>query len=582
MLIDIVKMRVLLSCLLVLVFRPMVIVADDNKPPNVGNGDTIVLTAQEIRAMQALKIADVLNHVPGVKAGDASVSIHGSYKVKVFVDGRPINDPTSSHGGIRWDMVSPDEVERIEILRGKGGMAYGQDAAGGVVLITTRRERRWSGNVKCYAGNFETFHARGTANAAVGPVAGGVSWGYETTGGYDVNNDKEIRRVGLKLDHAREESGRRMGFSADLVRDERGLNGLPQRPTPFARKESRNTALALHAQLSRIKTQTTYNEGSTHNTDTSTGLDRTLRVSKLGQDLSTVLQTTKWGDLSCGASFSWDRADGNSFEDQQEQGLSVYAAQNLALPGGGATLTFGVRANYHSDFDSTLNPEIKVVYRKPSWRLTGSYSRTENIPSFHQRYNETSSTRPNPDLSMERADNFSLAFFATPHPDFSFSLTGFYNLLSDRITYVTGDDGIGQYQNFGSVLYAGGDAAVNAKLTDSLKLKAAYTYLQAKDRDTGLWIPAKARHTAHATLFWQPCAPLSVVITGTYSSKVYRNKANTRHVPAYAIAEVRAEYGFQRWSVFVEITNLLDKTYYYADGLLAPPLIWVAGVNWRF
>ena len=34
-------------------------------------------------------------------AGDTSVSIHGSSKVKVLVNGRSINDPTSSHGKIR-------------------------------------------------------------------------------------------------------------------------------------------------------------------------------------------------------------------------------------------------------------------------------------------------------------------------------------------------------------------------------------------------------------------------------------------------------------------------------------------------
>ena len=46
----------------------------------------IVVTGEEIRLMKANKMADVLNHVPGVTAGDSSVGIHGSYKVKVLVD----------------------------------------------------------------------------------------------------------------------------------------------------------------------------------------------------------------------------------------------------------------------------------------------------------------------------------------------------------------------------------------------------------------------------------------------------------------------------------------------------------------
>lgn len=88
--------------------------------------DTVVVTAEEIEKLQAHTMADVLNTIPGLSAGSSSVSIHGNYKVKVFLDGRPLNDPTSSHGGIRWHLVSPSDKERMEILRGKGGVRYGQ------------------------------------------------------------------------------------------------------------------------------------------------------------------------------------------------------------------------------------------------------------------------------------------------------------------------------------------------------------------------------------------------------------------------------------------------------------------------
>ena len=67
--------------------------------------DTIIITADDIKEMNVHKISDVLSQVPGVKAGSTFVSIRGSYKVKVMVDGRPINDPTSSHGGVKFDLV---------------------------------------------------------------------------------------------------------------------------------------------------------------------------------------------------------------------------------------------------------------------------------------------------------------------------------------------------------------------------------------------------------------------------------------------------------------------------------------------
>jgi iron complex outermembrane receptor protein len=552
----------------------------DDRSKMTDNGDTIVLTAEDIGATKALKIADVLNHVPGVKAGDSSVGIHGSYKVKVYLDGRPINDPTSNHGGVNWDLLSPDDVVRIEILRGKGGLLYGQDASGGVILITTRKVRRLTGNIKAYGGNYGARNARALVNTTAGKFTVGVGGGYETTDGFKVNNDKERYQVGLKLGYDPGEK-RNIAFSADYLQDERGLSGYPDYPTPHSRKKTQNVAYALQADGPKLKSKTSYNEGQRHNTDSSTGLDKKLTVSKFEQDITTTFRSFQRGDLNCGVSGTWDRADGTSFDDQEEYSASLFAVQSLTWPKIHTTLTAGLRGVYQSAFDNVVNPEVKLVYHKPAWRLTAAYSRTNNTPSFYQRYNETSSTQPNPDLQMEGADNYSLALFAAPAKPFSFSLTLFYNLLTDRITYVTGSGGMGQYQNFGEVLYTGADAALSWKVHATFNAKGAYTYLEVKDQETDLWVPGKAQHVVNIALYWQPLQPLSMVATAKHASKVYRNKSNTKTVSAYTIADVRVEYGFKQFSLFGEVKNIFDETYYYADGLLAPPRTWLAGVNWR-
>ena len=56
---------------------------------------------------------------------------------------------------MKWDLVSLENVERIEILRGKGGLEYGDDASAGVILISTRKIGSLSGNVKIYGGNHQ-------------------------------------------------------------------------------------------------------------------------------------------------------------------------------------------------------------------------------------------------------------------------------------------------------------------------------------------------------------------------------------------------------------------------------------------
>ncbi|MBU0991454.1 MAG: TonB-dependent receptor [Proteobacteria bacterium] len=541
--------------------------------------ENIVITADEIRAMNAHKMADVLNHVPGITAGDSSVGIHGSYKVKVFVDGRPINDPTSGYGGINWELVAPADVERIEILRGKGGMRYGQDASGGVILITTKKVRKLTGNIKVYGGNHQTGYGSAGVQVTSGGWSMGANGSYETTDGYKINNDKEHYQMGAKLGYTFDDR-KRVFFLADFIEDERGSSGLPDYPTPFYRKSAQNTNLALNADFNNITSATFYNQGSNHNTDSSRELDQKLRITEWGEDVAAT-RANHWGELNIGCGYQAGLATGTTFDDQSENTVSAFAAQSFKWPSKPLTFNFGLRANFNSAFDDAVNPEIKVAYNKDLWRVTAVFSRSNNTPSFHQRFSRSSSTLPNPDLTMETADNYTIAFFLEPYDSLTFSMSVFHNRLSDRITYVTGDDGMGRYQNFGLVTYSGADLAASWQIHETVKLKSGYTYLKAKDEDTGLWLPAKAKHSVTLDLYWKPCQPISMVLANKYVSKAYLNKNNTKTVPEYSLTDFRAEYVLKRFSLFGEIENVFDKTYYYCDGLLAPPMTWIIGVSWR-
>ena len=541
----------------------------------------IVITGEEIRQMKVNKMADILNHVPGLTAGDSSVGIHGSYKVKVLVDGRPINDPTSSHGGVNWSLVSPEQIERIEILRGKGGVRYGQDASGGVILITTLKISSVNGMVKAYGGNQDTGFASTNIQAQMGRWGMAASGETETSQGYSVNNDSLRHKGGVKAAYTLD-ADRTLSFGADYVEEEKGLTGQPDYPTPFSRKESETTALSAQGKYFRTASSAFFNAGDQHNTDVSKGLDQRLRVNELGEDLSSSIETGNFGELAYGAGYRLAQASGSTFDDQSEEVFSLFASQTLQGQGSPWSLTAGLRGNANTAFEDVLNPELKLVFQQERWNLTGAYSGSNNIPSFYQRYNHSSSTLPNPDLGMETADNYSLALFVQPSPSLSGRVSVFYNLLSDRITYVTGDDGIGQYQNFGEVSCKGGDLALTWKARSDLSFKASYTYLRATDEETGLIVPAKAEHQASLDGYWQVTDRLMAVLSGKYVSEVYRNKANTKTVPDYILANLRAEYSLGGYALFTEIKNLADTTYYYADGLLAPPLTWMAGLSWKF
>ncbi len=107
-----------------------------------------VITTNDIRRSGARTVVEALRLVPGVhvamiNASRPAVSIRGfnseyANKLLVLVDGRSVFTPQFS--GVFWDMldVMMEEIDRIEVVRGPGGSAWGMNAYNGVINIVTK------------------------------------------------------------------------------------------------------------------------------------------------------------------------------------------------------------------------------------------------------------------------------------------------------------------------------------------------------------------------------------------------------------------------------------------------------------
>jgi len=108
-----------------------------------------VVTREQLDAMPAHSLAEVVNAVPGVtmyfddaSAGAPMITARGFFGggeneyVKLLVDGIPAGDVDS--GLIDWRHIRVADIERIEVLRGPGSSLYGDSAIGGVISVFTR------------------------------------------------------------------------------------------------------------------------------------------------------------------------------------------------------------------------------------------------------------------------------------------------------------------------------------------------------------------------------------------------------------------------------------------------------------
>lgn len=110
---------------------------------------TFVLSRETVRRYGTARIATLLGTLPGLygygqtSTGEPTVvdprgfsaSGESSY-LKLLVNGQDVRDV--ENGNVDWDWISPEDVERVEIVQGPGAWAYGDGSEGGIVNIVQR------------------------------------------------------------------------------------------------------------------------------------------------------------------------------------------------------------------------------------------------------------------------------------------------------------------------------------------------------------------------------------------------------------------------------------------------------------
>ncbi len=153
-----------------------------------------VVTADQIEKSNADNLYDVLGTVPGIEIvesifGYTNVIFRGitqtNYNSKscLLVNGQPIFDQL--FGTYYLETIPLSSIERVEIIRGPGGVLYGTDAYAGVINIITKKaqsEKEFSVDVK--GGSFNTRDFRMNGGSKIGDFNLYFGSTYHKTDGY--------------------------------------------------------------------------------------------------------------------------------------------------------------------------------------------------------------------------------------------------------------------------------------------------------------------------------------------------------------------------------------------------------------
>jgi outer membrane cobalamin receptor len=170
-------------------------------------GSIAVITSEDLRRTNQSLVSEPLRLIPGLvvaqtggRGGITSIFARGgeSDYNKVLIDGVPVN---SAGGLFDFASLTPENLDRVEVVRGPGSALFGSDAMTSVIQLVTRRgsssvpEFEFSGE----GGSFD-FH-RETARLAgqQGRFDYATSFGFQTTDGRFRNSDYINRSASANL-----------------------------------------------------------------------------------------------------------------------------------------------------------------------------------------------------------------------------------------------------------------------------------------------------------------------------------------------------------------------------------------------
>ncbi|MHB8121060.1 MAG: TonB-dependent receptor plug domain-containing protein [Desulfuromonadaceae bacterium] len=157
------------------------------KPLSQTAENVTVITAADIRALNAHTLADILDTIPGIQLqhnGGPGITAYTFIQStdfihsQVFIDGVSLSNLTSNFADV--SLIPAQIVERVEIVKGAASSSWGQ-ALGGVINVITKSpntSRSLSGSATASIGERTTADTRAELSGTNGNL------GYYLSGGY--------------------------------------------------------------------------------------------------------------------------------------------------------------------------------------------------------------------------------------------------------------------------------------------------------------------------------------------------------------------------------------------------------------
>ncbi|MFM9977781.1 MAG: TonB-dependent receptor plug domain-containing protein [Sphingomonadaceae bacterium] len=568
--------------------QPEIVVTATGVPQSIAEvGQAItVIDRATIETRQTTVLSDLLATTPGVTVSRTggigsvtSVRIRGaaSAQTLVLIDGVRVNDPSEPAGAFDFGPVLAGFVDRIEILRGPNAVAWGSQALGGIVAITSRPPADTPAlDLSAEYGDYETARATASASYGVGPISARFGGSYARTDGVSARSAGTEAdgfeqygangRVGVALGDAvaldlrgyytRSKNAFDSPFSAGDTNDEavaRQLIGYAGLTANLFDGALANRIGVSHARIDRA-----YTGGFDFEAHGTSNRAEYRGDARFGEAVRGVF----------GVEYEATRLrtfDAFSGTDIRTTGIWSAYGQLLVRPLAGLNLTGGVRHDEHRTFGGKTTVGANAVFTVANTTLRASYGEGFKAPSLSQLFGFGGST----DLRPEETRSI----------DIGIEQRLIDNRLRASITWfdrrsrnlIVSNPATFQLSNIARAEADGIEFELAARPVPALTLTANYSYVRSIDAtpggaNEGRDLQLVPRQHMSASVDWvRDRFTLGATILVVGDS--FDNRANTVRIDGYATADIRASVALgEQFSLFGRVENLFDAQYETVSG----------------
>jgi len=471
-------------------------------------GAVYVITGDELRRSGHTTIQEALRMVPGFYVsnwtsaqwdvtsrgfgtGTSLTSFGFLNQLLVIVDGLVVYSPLFA--GTWWGIqdIDLDDVERIEVIRGPGGLLWGSNAIHGVVHVITKSAQDTVGARLSARGGTDEWNASGRYGVRINETS--AYRFYYRHASRDGNTNPFL---GFSQDWYLSVAGARFDWGADrrntvTVRgyqgrfDNDGFDTTLLVPIPVTDKKYGFQVLGSSTSADGAGTFTAWL--SYDDQDLPTELDSEI----LSYDLEyrRAFELSDSSRLIAGVGFRQIRSDLKGFDpfwisfDPEKEVQSNYRAFLMSewsvSPSVDVTVGGQIEHNHFSGWE--LQPTARVHWQAADdialWSAVTRSARTPSLEEVH--LDQNSFLIGDPDFESERATSYELGVRKGIGDVALIDLTGFYNEYDDL--HLDEFDGFGQYQisNGAEGDSHGLELAVDVQPFERWRLRSAYSYIQS-------------------------------------------------------------------------------------------------------